>query len=103
WRSVAPLRPEPSGLYELSWRAEHEAGRLDLVVTGGSFVDCGTVADYLGANLLASGGASVVDPTARVAPTATLLRSVVWDGAAVGPGEVLVDAVRTGHGTVLVR
>ena len=53
----ATWHPEPSGLYEVSWRALHAAGRLDLWVPPGLLaVDCGTPADYLRANLVASGG-----------------------------------------------
>lgn len=100
---VAALEPVPSGLYEASWRQEAEAGRLDLVVHPGSFVDCGTPADYLEANLLASGGVSVVDPAAVVGEGAELVRSVVWDGSSVAPGERLVDAIRAEDLTVLVR
>lgn len=100
---VERFRPEPSGLYEVCWRAEEAAGRLDLVVHAGPFVDCGTPADYLLANLAGSGGRSVVDPTARVAPDAVLRRAVVWDGAEVVAGERLVDAIRTPTATVLVR
>jgi NDP-sugar pyrophosphorylase family protein len=100
---VERLEPVESGLYEVSWRAEHEAGRLDLVTTTSRFVDCGTPADYLRANLSASGGAPVVDPGAQVAPDAQVVRSVLWDGAVVETGERLVDAVRTRWGTVLVR
>jgi NDP-sugar pyrophosphorylase family protein len=100
---LAPLRAEPSGLYEACWAAEESAGRLDLVVHPGPFVDCGTPQDYLAANLAASGGASVVDRDARVAPDAALVRTVVWAGAEVVAGERLVDAVRTPRRTVLVR
>jgi MurNAc alpha-1-phosphate uridylyltransferase len=103
WHRVARLAAEPSGLYEVSWRPEHAAGHLDLVVHAGGFVDCGTPADYLAANLAASHGATVVDPTAIVAEGATLVRSVVWPGSQVVAGEVLVDAVRAGPLTVLVR
>ena len=93
WWSVRDLAPEPSGLYEVSWRALHAAGRLDLWVPPGLVaVDCGTPADYLRANLLASGGEPVVEPGADV--RGELVRSVVWTGERVGPGERLVDAVR---------
>lgn len=102
-RLVARLEATPSGLYEVQWRAEALEGRLDLVVHPGGFVDCGTPADYLRANLVASGGASVVGAGARVHPDATVVRSVVWDGAEVAAGEVLVDAVRAGPLTVLIR
>jgi CTP:molybdopterin cytidylyltransferase MocA len=93
WWSVRDLAPEPSGLYEVSWRALHAAGRLDLWAPPGLVaVDCGTPADYLRANLLASGGAPVVEPGAEV--RGELVRSVVWAGERVEPGERLVDAVR---------
>ena len=39
-----------------------EAGRLEVVRHDGPFVDCGTPQEYLPANLLASGGESVVEP-----------------------------------------
>jgi NDP-sugar pyrophosphorylase family protein len=103
WSEVAPLGPEPSGLYERSWAQAERDGRLDLVIHDGAFVDCGTVADYLEANLLWSGGASVIGPGAQVAPGARVERSVLWPGAVVLAGEVLVDAVRAGDQTVLVR
>lgn len=103
WSTVVELEAVPSGLYEVSWRQEREAGRLDLVETGADFVDCGTPGDYLAANLAHSGGRSVIDPTAQVGPGASVRRSVVWDGAAVEAGEVLDRAVRTVEVTVLIR
>jgi NDP-sugar pyrophosphorylase family protein len=101
--TAAGLDPVPSGLYEVSWRAEHDAGRLDLVAVDAPFIDCGTPADYLAANLAASLGQPVVDDAASVAAGARIERSVVWAGATVAAGEVLVDAVRTPRVTVLVR
>ena len=56
------------------------------------------VADYLRANLAASGGRPVVEDGARV--EGTLVRSVVWAGEAVGPDEVLEEAIRAA-GTTL--
>jgi NDP-sugar pyrophosphorylase family protein len=103
WWSVSVLEPVPSGLYEVSWRDELAAGRLDLVRVEATFVDCGTPADYLTANLLGSGGRSVIDPSAVVEPGAMVERSVLWAGATVVAGEHLVDAIRTRHATVLVR
>jgi NDP-sugar pyrophosphorylase family protein len=101
--AAAAMAPVPSGLYEVSWREEHAAGRLDLVAADVAFIDCGTPADYLAANLAASSGEAVVAPDALVGPSARIERSVVWPGAAVEPGEVLVDAIRTPARTVLVR
>lgn len=92
WRAVRELRATPSGLYEVLWRPAADRGTLDLQLVDGPAVDCGTVADYLRANLLACGGDNVVGPGATV--EGRLTRSVVWDGARVGPQEHLVDVVR---------
>jgi MurNAc alpha-1-phosphate uridylyltransferase len=94
--TAARLRPEPTGLYEVVWRDAYRGGELELVVFDGVFVDCGTVPDYLAANLHRSGGASVVGHGAVV--DGTLTRSVVWPGARVGADEHLVDAARTDTG-----
>jgi NDP-sugar pyrophosphorylase family protein len=94
WSIASTLAAEPTGLYEVCWRREHEAARLDLVPTTAAFLDCGTPADYLAANMLASGGQSVVGEGAVV--EGTLERSVVWPGGRVHAGEHLVDAVRVG-------
>jgi NDP-sugar pyrophosphorylase family protein len=102
WGEVARLRPVPSGLWEVSWRALADAGGIDVVRWEGPCIDCGTPARYLAANLAASGGGPVVGAGARV--DGELVRSVVWPGARVGAGERLVDAVRAGDDvTVLVR
>lgn len=97
-RLVRGLEPVPSALNEVLWRREHERGALELVEldesTGATALDCGTPADYLRANLHASGGDSVVGAGAVV--DGELVRSVVWDGAYVGPGERLVEQVRAG-------
>jgi N-acetyl-alpha-D-muramate 1-phosphate uridylyltransferase len=102
WSEVAPLEPEPSGLYEVSWGRADAERRVELVGYDGPWVDCGTPADYLAANLAASGGRSVVGRGAVVEGRVT--RSVVWPGATVGPREHLVEAVRVGRRlTVLCR
>jgi MurNAc alpha-1-phosphate uridylyltransferase len=102
WSDVAALEAEPSGLWEVSWRAAQGAGRLEVVRHDGPFVDCGTPADYLAANLAANGGESVVGVGAEVA--GELVRCVVWPGAVVRPREVLVDAIRySGWRTLLIR
>ena len=100
--AIAPLPVTPTGLYEVCWRALDALGRLEVAGTPARFLDCGTPAAYLRANLAASGGRSVVGDGAVVEGTVT--RSVVWPGAVVHAGEVLEDAVRTPAGrTVLVR
>jgi NDP-sugar pyrophosphorylase family protein len=112
WAEARRLAPVPSGLYEVVWRGYHEAGGLDAVRHDGPFVDCGTPTDYLEANLAAAvlTGGSVVDPTATVVGAGSVAGhsvigvgavvegrvedSVLWPGAYVGPGEVLVRSVR---------
>lgn len=102
WRLARELAAAPSGLYEAVWRDAVAAGRLQTVAQDGPFVDCGTPAAYLAANLAVSGGESVVASGATV--EGRLVRSVCWEDAVVGPGETLVDAIRfSARGTVLVR
>jgi hypothetical protein len=94
----------PSGLWEVSWRAAAEQGRIEAlaVAPGTAFVDCGTPGAYLAANLAASGGESVIGAGAVV--DGEVVRSVVWPGGVVHRGERLVDAIRAGdRTTVLVR
>lgn len=93
---AASLAPVPSGLFEVVWRERDAAGELEFAVApeGTAFLDCGTPADYLRANLHASGGRAVIGHGAVVLGRVT--RAVVWDGAYVGPDEHLVDAVRAG-------
>jgi NDP-sugar pyrophosphorylase family protein len=92
WHAVRDLPDEPAGLYEVSWAELEREGALDLVPFDGRFLDCGTPADYLAANLAASGGRSVVGDGAVV--DGELERAVVWPGGIVRRGERLVDAVR---------
>jgi NDP-sugar pyrophosphorylase family protein len=101
WSVARRLEATPSGLWEVVWRGELEQGRLDAVHESGPVVDCATPADYLRANLTWSDGDPVVGAGADV--RGRLVRSVVWPGACVGPGEVLVDAIRADGRTVLVR
>ena len=87
-RFVPVLRAEPSGLYEEVWSRTD----VDLFPVTTPYIDCGTPRDYLRANLLTSGGASVIDPTARVEGEVT--RCVVWPDAMVRAGEHLVGCIR---------
>jgi CTP:molybdopterin cytidylyltransferase MocA len=98
WWSIQDLPPTPAGLYEVSWRDLHEGRRVDLVVDDLVHIDCGTPADYLAANLTASGGESVIGAGAVV--EGTVVRSVVWPGARVLPDERLVDSIRADGLTV---
>ena len=107
WRRVRELRPEPSDLVRLVWRPAEAAGELELIGYDGVYIDTGTPADYLRANLHAAAGATLADPSATVTGTAResvigagatvagqVTRCVVWPGATVEAGESLTDAVR---------
>lgn len=116
---AAALGDEPADLYAECWGPAHAAGFLEVVHHPGRFVDCGTPADYLRANLLAAdaNGGLVVGPGAVVTGEVTravvghdarvegvVEAGVVWDGAEVGPTEVLHRAIRADAGcTVLIR
>lgn len=109
WATAASLRAEPTGLYEVVWRAAHARGELEFAYYDGTFIDCGRPADYLAANLHATGGGNIVDPSATVTGAVKqgvvgagatvagdVCRAVVWPDAVVHAGEVLSDAVRVG-------
>lgn len=95
---AAALPPRPLGLYEGLWRDAWGRGELELTDVEGQAVDCGTLADYLRANLLANGGASVVGRGCTV--LGELQDSVLWDGTRVEAGERLVNCVRAPGMTV---
>jgi len=102
WADVSGLAPAPAGLYEASWRRAAQDGRVEVVRHDGAFVDCGTPADYLSANLQASRGESVVEPGAIV--EGRLDRCVVWSDAVVHAREALSCCIRARGGiTVLAR
>jgi N-acetyl-alpha-D-muramate 1-phosphate uridylyltransferase len=94
WSEVRRLPAAFGGLYEATWGPRWAEGRLELIACTGQFFDCGTPADYLAANLAASGGHSVVGQGARV--DGELVRSVVWPGGVVRRDERLVDSIRVG-------
>ncbi|HEX3823014.1 MAG TPA: sugar phosphate nucleotidyltransferase [Mycobacteriales bacterium] len=85
---AATLKPEPSGLFEVVWRNT----AIDRVPTSATYVDCGDPSAYLRANLLLSGGESVIGAGASV--EGTVERCVVWPGAAVAADERLVEVIR---------
>ena len=95
WAEVRQLPATPTGLYEACWGQRWAEDRLELVPCAGPYFDCGTPADYLAANLTASGGESVVGPGAVV--EGELVRSVVWPGGVVRRDELLVDCIRVGE------
>ncbi len=101
WSIVATIEATPAGLWELVWRAELAAGRLDAVHHPGAVVDCASPGDYLAANMAWSGGETVIGAGAVVEGDAR--RCVLWPEAQVHRGEQLVDTIRTPTLSVLVR
>ncbi len=103
WRDVAGIPAEPRGLTSI-WLRAVEDGRMESLRLDDSIPwgDCGTPASYLAANLLWSGGASVIGAGAVV--EGRVERCVIWPGAVVRRREHLVDAIRADDRfTVLVR
>lgn len=111
WHRVAALPDAPGDLVRAVWRPGEAAGELELVGYAGTYIDTGTPAHYLAANLHAAAGGTLVGPgavvtgrceTSVVGAGATVagscVRSVLWPGATVGPDEHLADAVRTAAG-----
>jgi len=111
WRYVRDL-PEGHGeLVGTAWRPAEAAGELELIPYDGVYIDTGTPADYLRANLHAADGRALIDPTAEITgpvsdsvigPRARVhgsaTRVVLWAGAGIPAGEQLSDAIRAPGG-----
>jgi mannose-1-phosphate guanylyltransferase/MurNAc alpha-1-phosphate uridylyltransferase len=107
WHYVRALPPGHGDLVRTAWRPAEAAGELELIHYDGVYIDTGTPADYLAANLHAAGGRSLIDPTAEITGTVTeavigpharihgtVTRSVVWPGAEVTAAETLSGVIR---------
>jgi N-acetyl-alpha-D-muramate 1-phosphate uridylyltransferase len=110
WRYVRDLPARPAELVRQVWRPAEAAGALRVIGYRGTYLDTGTPATYLAANLHAAGGGNLVGDGATVTGAldkavvgagarvyGTLTRAVVWPGGYVGPDEHVVDAVRAGR------
>jgi len=93
-RDAQGLPDDVAALSDLVWQPAFLRGELQIVEAGFPCIDCGTPRDYLSANLLASGGSSVVGPGAVV--EGDIDRVVVWADGYVGPDERLRDCIRVG-------
>jgi len=107
---VAPLKAEPADLVRAVWRPAERAARLEVVEYPGTYLDTGTPADYLRANLhavpdgsLVAAGAEVTGVLDRAVIGAgavvagSVTRGVVWPGGIVAAGEMLTDGIRVGR------
>lgn len=107
WRYVRDLTDQPSDLVRTAWRPAETAGELELIAYDGVYLDTGTPADYLRANLHAAAG--LTDPTAaltgratesvigaRAEVNGTITRCVIWPDATVHEDESLHNVIRAG-------
>ncbi|HEY2795833.1 MAG TPA: sugar phosphate nucleotidyltransferase, partial [Micromonosporaceae bacterium] len=83
WRWIASLDPDEPDLVRSVWRPAEAAGELQIVEFEGRYLDCGTPADYLAANLdvAARHGGSLVAAEAQV--SGIVEASVIGAGARV--------------------
>jgi mannose-1-phosphate guanylyltransferase/MurNAc alpha-1-phosphate uridylyltransferase len=81
WRYLRRLAPVKDDLVRTVWRPAEAAGDLELIGFDGVYIDTGTPAHYLAANLHAAGGGSLIAPDADI--TAPVVESVVGAGARV--------------------
>jgi mannose-1-phosphate guanylyltransferase/MurNAc alpha-1-phosphate uridylyltransferase len=104
WRYVRDLPATKGDLVRAAWRPAEAAGELELIGYDGVYIDTGTPADYLRANLA---GGPMTDPSATVTGTAedsiigahavvhgTVTRCVIWPNATVAATETLIDTIR---------
>lgn len=97
---LASLPVEPGGIPEKLWQPAMERGRLGGVVVTGHWREVGTPAAYLEAVLKRLGERGWVSPDARVAPGATVGRSMIGAGAAVDDGAVVAESIVAEGATV---
>jgi NDP-sugar pyrophosphorylase family protein len=96
WRYLRRLAPVKGDLVRTVWRPAEAAGDLELIGYDGVYIDTGTPADYLAANLHAAAGGNLIAPDADIAApvvgsvvgagarvTAPITRCVVWPSATV--------------------
>jgi MurNAc alpha-1-phosphate uridylyltransferase len=113
WHRVRELTDEPADLVHTVWRPAEAAGELTVVEFPGTYLDTGTPADYLAANLDATRGGTLLHPDAVVTGEVRhavvgagavvrgrVERAVIWPGAVVAADEVVTDAIRYPGGTV---
>jgi NDP-sugar pyrophosphorylase family protein len=101
WRYVRDLPVAPAELVRPVWRAAEAAGDLTVIRYDGTYLDTGTPADYLAANLHAAArGASTNGPHAAASATPSADRYASASGASdpAGTGN-LIDPTATVTGS----
>ena len=93
--TLARIGPNTEDLYRDLWRRQLAAGEVDLVPFTGLAIDGGTPANLLAANLVESGGRTVVEPGATVDGTAE--QCLVLAGGEVRAGTHLQRCIVDGN------
>ncbi|HEU4422761.1 MAG TPA: sugar phosphate nucleotidyltransferase [Pilimelia sp.] len=110
WRYVRELPARRAELVREVWRPAEAAGELRVIGFRGVYLDTGTPATYLAANLHAAAGGNLVADGVTVTGRldkavvgagaqvhGAVTRAVVWPDGYVGPDEHIVDAIRAGR------
>jgi NDP-sugar pyrophosphorylase family protein len=93
--TVADIGPDTEDLYRDLWKGQLATGEAHLVPFTGLAIDAGTPADLLAANLVESGGTTVVEPGATVDGTAE--QCLVLAGGQVRAGSHLQRCIVDGN------
>jgi MurNAc alpha-1-phosphate uridylyltransferase len=107
---ASALAAEYAHLVLTTWRPAQRAGRLEAIPLDGTYIDCGSPAAYLAANLHAAHGHNLLAPEVVVTGAVhesvvgtgcrvegVIRRCVLWPAAHVDADEVLVDSIRVGR------
>ncbi len=99
--SVVDLIPEdrPASIERETFPALVQGGLLYAVANDGFWIDAGTPAAYLEAQMALAGGTHI-HPTADIAPSARIANSVIMGHAAVASGARVADSVLLPYSTV---
>jgi MurNAc alpha-1-phosphate uridylyltransferase len=93
--TLARIGPDTEDLYRDLWKGQLAEGQVRLVPFTGLAIDAGTPANLLAANLVASGGSTVVEPGATVDGTAE--QCLVLAGGEVPAGTHLQRCIVDGR------
>ncbi|HEV7962754.1 MAG TPA: sugar phosphate nucleotidyltransferase [Actinoplanes sp.] len=110
WRYLRDLDATQGSLVTTVWRPAEQNGQLELVTYDGLYLDTGTPADYLSANLHAANHKTLADPSATITGHVTdsvigpnaqvhgnITRCVIWPEATVDKTETLQNAIRASN------